>query len=134
MLTLSGNNVHAIDCSKAQKNLEKKVCSHPDLMKLDKELNQEYSKLAARLSGQGKKELRDSQREWIAFINDALCFKDFYPTCKHNKDPYNKTGIAEAYVARIKFLKVFPELEKSKLVSFAKIWTYTAGSLNNQTF
>jgi uncharacterized protein len=73
----------SFDCSKASTSVEKTICSDPLLGKLDDALAQNYKYMMARdIGGDGaKKDLRDTQKAWIATRNKCstkACLVDTY--------------------------------------------------------
>jgi uncharacterized protein YecT (DUF1311 family) len=63
----------SFDCSKASGQVEKLICSDPDLAALDLELARFYRVVSAQTPGQKLKTLRTYQRGWIKGRND--CWK-----------------------------------------------------------
>ncbi|WP_161982838.1 lysozyme inhibitor LprI family protein [Candidatus Deianiraea vastatrix] len=120
----------AIDCRNVQNDtFASTVCNSNDLINLDKELNDIYRET---LKKSGKKDLIDSQREWIKFVYASTCNnnRDLYPSCKKNNAQYNPKRIEGFYKHRIQFLKTYdPSITK-----FNKIWYTFGGTAHNMIF
>ncbi|MEM0950463.1 MAG: lysozyme inhibitor LprI family protein [Pseudomonadota bacterium] len=55
----------SFDCAKAGTAIEKKICSDPNLGRLDSELGKVYATLQGSLSAEAKADLRTSERAWV---------------------------------------------------------------------
>lgn len=82
LIFLSSNKVYSqskVDCSKAATQAEINVCSQNKFVAADKELNDLYKKVSAKLDTQQKLILIQSQREWISFRDEyAKIYKLIY--------------------------------------------------------
>ncbi len=70
LIFLSSDKVYSqskVDCSKATTQTEINVCSQNKFVAADKELNDLYKKVSAKLVTQQKLTLIQSQRKWISF-------------------------------------------------------------------
>ena len=63
----------AFDCTKAQGEVEKLLCSDPALAALDRKLDEIYQAATAKATGDMARQLRTEQRGWIKGRND--CWK-----------------------------------------------------------
>ena len=73
IMILFANNVYSqskIDCSKAATQPEIDACSLKEYNTADKELNDLYKKVTAKLNAQQKLVLLQSQRKWISFRDE----------------------------------------------------------------
>ena len=83
-LTLAMPLSHAasFNCQKAATSVEKEICSNPTLSKLDDALAENYKYMMAANIGDGaRKDLKQTQREWIAKRNkcaDGKCIEAAY--------------------------------------------------------
>jgi uncharacterized protein YecT (DUF1311 family) len=59
-------------CRDARTAQERVVCASPELAAADRELNRRYGEALARLGAAGRRQLRTSQRAWLAF-RDSVC-------------------------------------------------------------
>lgn len=122
-------HVFAIDCHNVKNdNFASTICSSNNLVHLDQELNDVYQSL---LNKYDKKQLIDSQREWIKFVYASTCNNhQSYPSCIKTDSQYNPQHIERMYKHRIKFLKIYePSVSK-----FNKIWYTVGGTAHNMVF
>lgn len=73
------------DCNKASTNTEKAICENPEISVLDSRLSKYYSTIQKNLTPEEKKELINSQREWLKKRNadckaNIECLKEKYET------------------------------------------------------
>jgi uncharacterized protein len=64
----------SFDCAKATQPAERLICSDSDLSNLDEAMAAEYSRARAAVSEEGRKQLRDNQRNWLKYVS-ATCTK-----------------------------------------------------------
>jgi uncharacterized protein YecT (DUF1311 family) len=82
-IAFSGVNVSSIagerniNCQNPQSNIEYKECARRDYVAADKQLNNVYQKISARLKGDEKKRLVNAQLAWIKF-RDSNCDFEVY--------------------------------------------------------
>lgn len=62
----------ALDCKKAETQMEMEACAGKSLDAADRKLNAIYTKLMKQLGSADKRKLRQAQRAWIAY-RDAQC-------------------------------------------------------------
>ena len=58
----------SFDCAKAASAMEKLICADPALSKADEVLAEAYASALKPLSEDGRKAMRDSQRQWLHFV------------------------------------------------------------------
>jgi uncharacterized protein len=71
----------SFDCAKASTNIEKMICSDPNLSKLDYNLNALYKEKRSILNGLEADALISTQKRWISNRNscsDVICLKTSY--------------------------------------------------------
>jgi uncharacterized protein len=74
-------NASSFDCKKAATYVEKEICSDTTLGKLDDALSENYNAMLATDLGDGGKELKKTQRAWLAVRNKCAtnkCLVDTY--------------------------------------------------------
>jgi uncharacterized protein YecT (DUF1311 family) len=71
-----GNFSFAFDCKKATQADEKIICTSPQAMQLDDEMDQAYSKALANTSEPQRTELKKSQKWWSRYGRDYYCKGD----------------------------------------------------------
>lgn len=81
LLSLNANAV-SFDCNKASTAVEKEICGDSLLGKLDDALAQNYKyMLAANIGDGAKKDLKSTQKKWLAVRNKCMskaCLVDAY--------------------------------------------------------
>jgi uncharacterized protein len=61
----------SFDCKKASTEVEKFVCSDEELSRLDGELGKAYKELLSKANDSDRKMIRQEQKEWIKYRNEA---------------------------------------------------------------
>lgn len=81
-LAIPLSHAASFDCQKASTSIEKAICSNPTLSKLDDVLAENYKYMMAANIGDGaRKDLKQTQRAWIAKRNkcaDGKCIEAAY--------------------------------------------------------
>jgi uncharacterized protein len=89
----------AIDCTKASSPREKLACANPQLLALDKQMDEACSKALDALSDVGRKILAEGQNDWIQFIDKVI------PAVEKNDADDLESRISGAYRTRIEELR-----------------------------
>ena len=85
-LAFTGTKVGALDCQRASSAIEQTLCTQPDLVKLDAEMNKVYERLRPTLTPKARAVVVAQQRAWVADRNrlcangDAGCLRKEYET------------------------------------------------------
>jgi len=61
-------NAAGFHCAKASDAFERAICNDPEIFALDCALGKQYRNAMARLSGEGKRILRDGQMQWLRYV------------------------------------------------------------------
>ena len=67
-------NAASFDCAKARSNVEKTICTSPELSKIDEEMAAAFQATKGKLSATAFAEVRGNQIEWLRFAS-AYCSK-----------------------------------------------------------
>ncbi len=110
----------AFDCTKAQGEVEKLICSDASLAVLDRKLDKVYKEAAAMATGDMAKQLRAEQRGWIKGRNDCWKAKgqQTWITATWTVDTVEGC-VAARYRIRTSELQALWRLQPPKTVSYA---------------
>ncbi|MBU1052604.1 MAG: DUF1311 domain-containing protein [Proteobacteria bacterium] len=100
----SGAEYPSFDCRKAKTCVEKFICSHAEIAKLDIKMSEEYRHLLSKLHGKDKEQVKQNQRRWIKG-RDERC----EPAPKMIEKVIYKNIFTALYIERI---EEFQEWEK----------------------
>ena len=117
----------SFDCAKASTRQEKLICADPSLSEKDEALANAYAAARAPLSDQGRKQLLDSQRSWLAYW-PIVCFEGRDIFGRDDADASDPAACALAeYEARLAALE--SAVETHGRYRFLRTLTYTVGEL-----
>lgn|GEM_PF-1087971 len=66
LIGVAGLHAASFDCSKARTGTERVICGNEDLSKTDEVMADAYRRAQAAMQGQGRIDLQNQQREWLA--------------------------------------------------------------------
>jgi uncharacterized protein len=124
-----------LDCQHPENNVEKTICTRPDLLALDQQIEKESSALKTKLTGENAAILADSEMPFLRQRNDCSNESEI-PACvqkvltqrqdllaRSQADPKAiRQAIGQAYYVDIGFLwKYWPQLVDRKISVFGCI-------------
>ena len=89
----------SFDCGKATTPFERAICGEPDLSKADERLALTYATAVGGLSEKALGEMRQGQREWLAYAQRA-CTRDAQPMAAGSYDERGLSCLLDLFNAR----------------------------------
>lgn len=94
----------SFDCAKASTPFEKAICTNAELSAADDHLSKTYATARSGLSEAAATQLRDSQRQWLSYVNRA-CTPNGKPLTKGSFDEAGLYCLIELFNSRSKMLE-----------------------------